>query len=153
MLRDINETKAQLYSEIEDLERDKDASNHEKAGLVNWKKILELQLEVSNKQLMQKSGQLEELEGKFNSLTLDRRPDRMLVDRTHGISDGIQGACANPKSIEQGSARFPIFDFSETIFISLYFCMLSRVVAKISLALTQHNESELHQNSWAIYGE
>ena len=153
-LRDINKTKVQLDSEIEDLRRDLDASNQEKAGLVNSKKILELELEETKKKLMQKSGQLEELEGKFNTFTLHRRPDSVLVARTHEISGGIQGACANPKSKEQGRARFPIFDFSETILTSFYFCMFSRVVvAKISLARTQHHESDCHTNSWAIYGQ
>ena len=121
MLRNIKEMKAQVDSEIEDLERNLDESNQEKAGLVNSKKSLELELEETKKKLMQKSGQLEELEGKFNSLTLDRRPDSVLVARTRGISDGIQGACANPKSKEQGSARLPIFDFSKTIDTSFFF--------------------------------
>ena len=95
--------KKKLDSEIEDLERDLNESNQEKARLVNSKKTLELELEESKKQLMQKCGQHEELEGKVNSVAQQSRPERMHAARTHAMAGDIQGAFAIPNCKGEGS--------------------------------------------------
>ena len=107
-LRGISETRDQLDSQIQDLESNLDASNEEKTGLVKSKRIMELELKETKKKLMQKCGQLEELEGNFNSLTHHSSPERMTVFGPDAISDEIQGACAIPKPKEQGSADINI---------------------------------------------
>ena len=110
-LRVISKTKDQLDSQIEDLDSNLDETTQEKTGLVNSNKILEKELKETKKKLMQKCGQLEEFEGKFNSLTHHRRPDRMPVFGTQDIPDEIQlqllRTLQKPK--EQGSARLSIF--------------------------------------------
>ena len=111
-LRVISKTKDQLDSQIEDLDSNLDETTQEKTGLVNSKRIMELELKETKKKLMQKCGQLEELEGKFNSLTHHSRPERMTVFGTQDIPDEIQlqllRTLQKPK--EQGTARLSIFD-------------------------------------------